>query len=1129
MIRLEWMSGRRLAATLLAASIVAGSGAALAVRAPGQPGQARNGRDGRPVRETYPGSGLRLRDQAAIRWRRAPAPAATAWARFERETGTGDWLVSWDQATKVPSRIFGRGVPAPGVVRDAAAAERHARAFLARHIDLLAPGAVPSDFALVSNVARRGMRVVGFRQLKDGMQVLGGQVSFRYKNDRLFVIGSEALPHVTLPRAASSHRAPTAAMSARAGGTARSWVLSDAAGQASAGKVTGPFVLPLVTDGAVLGYRVVHRVEVAAQAPVGRFWVYTDAATAVPIAREQRLRFADGEVRFNVPVRFPAAGRQAYPARQVAVLVDGSGVFSDADGMVAWNGGGSVELTTRVQGPQVAVANRDEDTELASATFAIEPGGSVLWDESDDELLDAQLTGFIHARVVKDYARTIAPDLAWLDEQLPVNVNIQDQCNAFSDGTTINFFQSSPQCANTGQLPDVIYHEFGHTIHAHSIVEGVGAFDGAHSEGLSDYLAATITGDPGMGRGFFMSEDPLRDIDPLDYENSWPRDVGEVHFTGLVFAGAMWDLRKLLVAQLGEQEGVALANHLWYGTLERATNIPSTYVEALAEDDDDGDLANGTPHGCDIGAAFGNHGLRALVAEVEPLAAETAGADGYPISLRMSGFSGLCPGEGPGAARVQWRLRGQEADAAQAIEMAEGEDGTWTASIPPTEHGQVVQYRVIVDLLDGSSLSFPDNLADPDYQFYAGDVEELYCTDFEADPFAEGWTKGVSEGVTTDLTDDWMWGTPMSPAGAGDPPAAFSGEGVIGNDLGGSRDGLYVSSVQNFAQTPVFDVGDFSDVRVHYWRWLTVEDGFFDHATIYANGRAAWSNFNSDQGDESSTHHIDQEWRFQDVAVSDFIHDGKLQVKFELDTDGGLQMGGWNVRRLLHRCHSGRRVRRRRDHRRRDMRRRLRQQRQRAGRVPLELSRGRLRRRRGRQRRGVRRRQHRGRRRLQRRLQRGRAGDDRLRPPRGLAARLGAGAVRRRRAGLARAAPATAARSKRGRAGAASPASLIRTARRARPAARPACRAGRRGRRRSARRATRCPWPRRRRGPRRRERPARRRACRRRPRPAPARARPRRGGRRRARWRARPGEPARGGRSRNRRGRSAATTRRARA
>src|SRR5262249_54873481 len=157
----------------------------------------------------------------------------------------------------------------------------------------------------------------------------------------------------------------------------------------------------------------------------------------------------------------------------------------------------------------VAVSNRASGQTPATRDFLIQPGGSVTWKE-EGELLEAQLNAFIHAGVVKDYARTLNPDLAFLDQQQPVNVNIEDQCNAFSDGTSINFFQSSPECANTGQLADVVYHEFGHSLHAHSIIPGVGAFDGAHSEGLADYLAATITGDPAMGRGFYKTDDPLR-------------------------------------------------------------------------------------------------------------------------------------------------------------------------------------------------------------------------------------------------------------------------------------------------------------------------------------------------------------------------------------------------------------------------------------------------------------------------------------------------------------------------------------------------------------------------------------------------------------------------------------------
>ncbi|HLU67552.1 MAG TPA: hypothetical protein VKZ63_14820, partial [Kofleriaceae bacterium] len=624
------MMGRRVPAPLplvTSLSLVLASGIASAVRAPDPRAASR------PEIET-PG-GRPVRSHATVSWDRVPQPMVAPWSRFLAAAGTS-WRASWDDATRVPSRIFGRGVPAPGAVADPRAAERHARAFLAAHIDLLAPGSAPDDFVLVSNVRRRDMRLIGFRQHHRGMPVIGGQISFRYKSDRLFVIGSEALPDVAVPR-------PVALVGGRAAGQfARAWVLTDAAAEASAGAVDGPFVLPLVGAGGVLEYRVVHRVDVAARAPLGRYHVYTDAMTGAPVARVQRLRWADGTVRFNVPVRYPGDDREPYPARQGDFTIDGASAPSNEAGQVSWPGEQAGALVTRARGPLVRVNNTAGQD--AARDFTIQPGGTVTWDASDDEMVDAQLTSFIHARVVKDYAlEHMAPDLEWLQGQLPVNVNIDEQCNAFSDGDSINFFRSSGQCANTALLADVVYHEFGHSLHAHAIIDGVGSFDGAHSEGAGDYLAATITGDPGMGRGFFHDDAPLRHIDPADREHVWPRDVGEVHYTGLIFAGALWDLRKLLVAQYGEEEGVALADRLFYATLERATSIPSTYVEVLAEDDDDGDLSNGTPNLCDINAAFGAHGLRAVAAELTPLAAELPGEDGFPISLTVSGLYTQCP------------------------------------------------------------------------------------------------------------------------------------------------------------------------------------------------------------------------------------------------------------------------------------------------------------------------------------------------------------------------------------------------------------------------------------------------------------------------------------------------------
>ncbi|HEU5059290.1 MAG TPA: hypothetical protein VFU21_22310 [Kofleriaceae bacterium] len=831
---------------------------------------------------------LRVRAHASYRHGEAPQRRAVAWTRFLSAAGPA-WQASWDQATGVPSRIFGRGVAAPGAVADDAAAARHARAFLAAHIDLLAPGAAPADFVLVSNAMRRGLRVVGFRQTHAGMTVLGGQVSFRYKNDRMFAIGSEALPDVRVGRTALT-AAPDAAR-----GFARSWVLADAAAQADAGAVTGPFVLPLVGRGGVLAYRVVHQVDVAARAPIGRFAVFTDAATGAPVAREQQLRFADGTVRFNVPVRYPGGQRDSYPARRGAFSVDGDPAQSDETGQVSWTGTSPGALVARASGPLVDVVNVSGAD--VQRTFTIQPGGTVTWNASGDELVEAQLNAFIHARLVKDYSRQhFAPDLEWLDQQLPVNVNIDDSCNAFSDGESINFFQSSAQCANTGQLADVVYHEFGHALHTHSIVEGVGAFDGAHSEGLADYLSATITGDPGMGRGFFYDDGPLRHIDPPHMEHIWPRDVGEIHFTGLIFAGAMWDLRKLLIQQYGRTRGAELADRLFYATLQRATSIPTTYVEVLVEDDDDGDLSNGTPNICDINAAFGMHGLRAVAAELTPLAAEIPGEDGFPVTLTVGGLYAQCPGDGLAGATLEWVLRGAALDDTETIAMTEDEDGTWHATIPPVEAGQVVRYKVIVDFQDGTFKSFPDNPADPRFEFYVGEVVPLYCTDFDTDPFAEGWTHGLTGGVDEEGADDWMWGPLMSPPSSGDPIEPFTGEAVLGNDLGGEDyNGTYQPDKVNFAQAPRVDVGQFSDVRLQYWRWLGVEDAFFDQATIYANEQQAWRNFDSEQGDQSATQHTDREWRFHDVPVSELISDRTLDVKFEISSDGGLEFGGWTI------------------------------------------------------------------------------------------------------------------------------------------------------------------------------------------------------------------------------------------
>jgi hypothetical protein len=84
-------------------------------------------------------------------------------------------------------------------------------------------------------------------------------------------------------------------------------------------------------------------------------------------------------------------------------------------------------------------------------------------------------------------------------------------------------------------------------------------------------------------------------------------------------------------------------------------------------------------------------------------------------------------------------------------------------------------------------------------------------------------------------------------------------------------------------------------VRLQYRRWLDVEDHHFDHATITVNGSPKWHNYDSHMGDASHTQHRDREWRFQDVDLSDAAQSGSVTVKLELESDAGLELGGWTV------------------------------------------------------------------------------------------------------------------------------------------------------------------------------------------------------------------------------------------
>ncbi len=697
------------------------------------------------------------------------------------------WRGMWDRDTNVPLRLWGPALAAPGTIASADAAEAFARTTLASHLATLAPGATLSDFTLLANeIDRGGNRTVSFAQQYAGLAVVGGAVAFTFSHDKLAMMSSTALPNINV-RVPGSPLAPSALAT-----SAKGWLGS--AGHDIAIKAYGArVILPIIHARGSrktpdIEFRVVESLEVESTRGPGAWQGWRDAASAAPVARATQLHYASGKVLFDVPDRWPGGARSAKPAPMATHTIESMPVTSTLDGTITWAGTGDAAVVPGLTGPLVRVTNKAGSS--ATASLALAPNGSVTWSQATDEYSDAQLTAFVAASTAKAFAQTrLNPELGWLNSQIPVIVNEQQTCNAYSTGNAIHFYKATTptvggslgtQCENTGRLVDVVYHEFGHSLHNNSIVPGQGSFDGGLSEGLADTLAQAITGDHGMGRGFFMTDAPLRELDPVGTEKRWPDDAtGEVHDDGEIIGGTLWDLRVALETQYGTDAGFETWLKLFYAIMQRSSDIPSTYAEALLADDDDGNLGNGTPNFCMIDSVFGAHGLSDATVTLG-LAPPIRDGNTISVTVTPREVELACPAPTVDAGTVTWKLRG---GAYATLDMT-GAAASWTSEIPKQADGSVVQYRVEIKLSNGSTVTYPQNKADPDYQFYVGNVETLYCADFESG--LGDWTVGASNATRL----EFEVGPPLGVGG--DPLAAHGGANILGIDLG-SDDGLYRS------------------------------------------------------------------------------------------------------------------------------------------------------------------------------------------------------------------------------------------------------------------------------------------------------------------------------------------------
>ncbi len=264
-------------------------------------------------------------------------------------------------------------------------------------------------------------------------------------------------------------------------------------------------------------------------------------------------------------------------------------------------------------------------------------------------------TLFYMATAVNMKARTYLPTNTWLNtDYITCIVNQSAWCNATSGGGTINFYQSTYDCNNLGEIPGVALHEWGHSMDDY---DGSGS-DSPPVETRADWTATLQTHDSCTGRGAFISGvcdgygDPctdcsgIRDADRTKHTNTSPwtaangdgdvYDCGgsgsydgpcgwEDHCESGISTQALWELVMTDLPALSGMDVTSawmLVDRLFYSSMptlgDMYTCTPPTsngcggtsiYTTFRAVDDTGDGTANGTPHAAAIFSALNRHNI----------------------------------------------------------------------------------------------------------------------------------------------------------------------------------------------------------------------------------------------------------------------------------------------------------------------------------------------------------------------------------------------------------------------------------------------------------------------------------------------------------------------------------------
>jgi hypothetical protein len=757
------------------------------------------------------------------------------WVAFQARYG--DWHAVWNEVTGTPHRAYGPSIPLAGFAADPVAVDRALRQFIASEPMLFAGS---PELETVSTELQGSVWYVRYNQTFNGIPVLLEDWEFRVSTDgRLMAFGADArrvpagLP--TRPRIdASAARAAT-----------RAGLEFNAATDRSEGG-TDLFYLPVRTPAGEAELRLVTKTMASSRSQLESRVDLVDTQTGAVVWRKSgRANAISGAESAFVQVKYPDDGYSTFAIRNAYVIVGGVRAITDSTGHYSATPPASpVCVTASLSGAYCRVVNNNGSS--ASMSQCGVANGSTLnifW--APNNSTDAERDAYYHVNWAHDWVKRVDSTYTANDFPIVTNVNINDdECSAYWDQVTesLNFSYAGPTCANTGQIADVVWHEYAHAVNfllyfAHGAP--LGMTNEALDDGMADAFSALVGDDCIIGDGFFGPGTFLR---TACNTNHWPEDDNpDPQTAGTILSGAFWDLRLLA--------GMPTAEHVHhfakYGLPDDPDNgiaFNEMFLECLIADDNDGNLSNGTPHFSSIVTAFNNHGIGTnfwvLVGHTPLDDQPTSGP--FPINATMQ-YTGPVGGLGP--VTLFYSINGSAFESRPMLPT--GNPDEYGAEITATSYGIVKYYIRAQDVYGGTRVEPAGAPTRDIHAFVAGPSTTAISLDMETNP---NWVVGATDDLAA--TGVWVRADPYGTIAQPEDDHSVLGTQcwVTGNNPSPDPPGLDdVDGGKTTLTTNAFNAT--VDALLHpiisYWRWYSNNTGDAPgldtwRVDISSNGGTTW-------------------------------------------------------------------------------------------------------------------------------------------------------------------------------------------------------------------------------------------------------------------------------------------------